>query len=275
MRYTPAAAPLFKLIPSDVGRPISDLKHRLDYPELTIDAERVLETLVPAERELQDDGRWLLARVLPYRTVDDHIGGVVLSLVDITERRHAEEARRQSEERWRLVIESARDYAIFTFDLERRVTIWSRGAADMLGYAEEEMLGRSCDVIFTPEDRAAGVPVREVQIARDDGQAANERDHVRKDGSRFYASGMVRPLRDGARAIVGFVKVMRDLTEAKRAEDDIRHRNEDLERFTQAAVGRELRMVELKKEVNAFAIAAGQPPRYLIPDADEAAPDPA
>ncbi len=96
MRYTPSAAPLFHFIPGDVGRPIADLKQRLDYPELTSDAEQVLRTLVPVERELRDDGRRLLARMLPYRTLEDHIAGVVLTFVDITVRARAEQTVRET-----------------------------------------------------------------------------------------------------------------------------------------------------------------------------------
>jgi two-component system CheB/CheR fusion protein len=100
MRYTPVAAPLFNIIASDTGRPLSDLKHRLEYPEMTADAERVLASLVPVEREVPaNDGRTFLARLLPYRTLDDRIGGVVVNFVDITERRRIEaELRARAEE---------------------------------------------------------------------------------------------------------------------------------------------------------------------------------
>lgn len=97
MRYTPPAAPLFNLIPSDIGRPIAHMHRQLDYPELSADAEQVLRTLMPVERELHENGRWFLSRVLPYRTVDDHIAGVVLTFIDISERRKAEMALRASE----------------------------------------------------------------------------------------------------------------------------------------------------------------------------------
>ena len=138
--------------------------------------------------------------------------------VDVTERREAEEALKDSEERLRLILESATDFAIFTMTPDRVVTTWSPGAQAAFGYAAGEMIGRSADALFTPEDREAGVP--EVEGARRDGRSADERWHLRKDGMRFYASGVMSPLRDGGD--VGFVKVARDLTERKRMEDALR-----------------------------------------------------
>jgi len=105
MRFTPPAVELFSVIPTDLGRPLADLQHRLDYPQLLHDAGRVLQTLVPIEREVSESsGRGFLARVLPYRTTDDRIAGVVLTFVDISERQVAQAALRRAQE-----------------DLERRV----------------------------------------------------------------------------------------------------------------------------------------------------------
>jgi two-component system CheB/CheR fusion protein len=105
MRFTPPAVQLFSLIATDVGRPLGDLQHRLAYPELLNDASTVLKRLVPIEREvLEQGGRYFLARLLPYRTTEDHIAGVVLTFVDITERQLAKDAVEQAKE-----------------DLERRV----------------------------------------------------------------------------------------------------------------------------------------------------------
>jgi two-component system, chemotaxis family, CheB/CheR fusion protein len=93
LRFTPRVEELFHMRPIDRGRPLSDLRHRLGYDELVDDARRVLERLVPIEREAQDEeGRWYLTKILPYRTVDDRIEGVVLTFVDITHRKQAEEA---------------------------------------------------------------------------------------------------------------------------------------------------------------------------------------
>jgi PAS domain S-box-containing protein len=147
--------------------------------------------------------------------------------VDVTERREAEEALKDSEERLRLILESATDFAIFTMTLDRVVTTWSPGAEAAFGYTADEMIGRSGDVVFTPEDRAEGVPAAEAEGALRDGRSADERWHLRKDGTRFYASGVMSPLRDGGD--VGFVKVARDLTERKRMEDALREAHGFLE----------------------------------------------
>jgi signal transduction histidine kinase len=93
MRFTPPAVALFSLIATDVGRPLADLRHSLQYPELLADARQVLNTLVPIEREVPEQGgRTFLSRLLPYRTTDDRIAGVVLTFVDVTERQEAQQA---------------------------------------------------------------------------------------------------------------------------------------------------------------------------------------
>jgi two-component system, chemotaxis family, CheB/CheR fusion protein len=267
-RYTPSAVDLFRLIPSDLGRPLMDLNHRLKYPDLKADAEQVLKTLIRIHREVTDGQRWFLAQLLPYRTAEDHIAGVVLSFVDITEPRKSREALKESEERLQLIIESAKDYAIFTTDLQRNVVSWNAGAQTMFGYEVEGILGKSADILFVPEDRASGAPVWEAETALSQGRAETERWHLRKSGSRFYGSGLVMPLRGHDRKVIGLVKIMRDRTESKQAEDEIRQRNEELERFNKAAVDREVRMVELKKEVNQLTQELGKRPRYEIPGTD-------
>ncbi len=475
MRYTPAAAPLFTLITGDIGQPISHLKQRVEYPELSIDSEQVLRTLVPVEREVRSDGRWFLARVLPYRTLEDYIAGVVLTFIDITdrksfesalrateqrlqtladavphiiwtndregkavyfnqrwyeysgcsteesvgpgwqaivhpddtaravdqrqralmagevfececrlrradgvyrwflgrnvptfdaegrtdgwvgsatdiedlksaegslraseeqfrraiedapipliiqsedgqvlqiskawtaltgftpeevptfdawlnradapgshavralthdlfrgkvnvlnadldvitrngdvrhwvfsasapgvlidgrrfivgmvsditERRHAEEQLRESQSRLRLIVENARDYAIFSLDLERRITSWNSGAQEILGYTQKEAVGQSADIIFTPDDRAGGIPQLEARTAIAEGRATDERWHLRKDGSRLWGSGVMMAMRDGPGAALGLVKIFRDQTAELHAKEAV------------------------------------------------------
>jgi len=349
-RYTPSAVTLFNLIPTDVGRPLTYLTTQLDYPELGDDAQRVLERLVPIEREVgQADKSWHLARLLPYRTIEDRIAGVVLSFVNITERKQAEEMRlwlsavvgstsdaivsfsldrtilswnsgaermfgytaeeaigqsvamlsaggdsenelflsrlaaalpldnyetvrrrkdgaeihvaltvspirddsgrvvagtaiarditdakrteaalRESREQLRLVIENASEFAIFSTDLERRITIWNTGAERLLGYAENEVLGRPADIIFTDEDRAAKAPEREARQALAEGRAGDDRFHRRKDGSLFWASGAMMLMRDSNDRAVGFVKILRDQSSAREAQEAIERSQAEL-----------------------------------------------
>jgi PAS domain S-box-containing protein len=121
----------------------------------------------------------------------------------------------EAEDRLPVLLDSATDYAILTTDAGGLVTSWNEGAWRLLGWHEDEMLGRDIRIIFTPEDRDAGVPEREREQASNAGRAEDERWHVRKDGSRFWASGIAMPLRDGAG---GFLKILRDRTEHLHAE---------------------------------------------------------
>ena len=124
---------------------------------------------------------------------------------------------RQTERLHRILLDSIVDYALFTTDTDLRVTGWNAGCERLLGWKAEEVIGHPAELIFTPEDIARQAPQGEAETALSQGRAANERWHMRKDGSRFWGSGLVMPLRDGDR-VVGFVKIMRDQTERRRAE---------------------------------------------------------
>jgi PAS domain S-box-containing protein len=114
-------------------------------------------------------------------------------------------------------------------DTEGRVVSWNQGAERIFGYTEREILGQPAAVTFSEEDRAASVPERELMTAARDGQAADDRWHVRKGGDRFWANGVLTALRTDDGALRGFAKVLRDNTERKRAEDELRWLNETLE----------------------------------------------
>jgi two-component system CheB/CheR fusion protein len=213
-RYTPPTAKVFNVIPSDIGRSVLDLTHRLDYPELAEDAALVFQSLQAVEREVRSaDGRWYLVRVLPYRTTEDRIDGAVFNFIDVNARRAAEDALRSREQYMRLVAESTKDFAIITFDAGGLVTSWNHGAERIFGYAEAEALGQYGAFIFTDEDRARGAPEEEMSRAQRDGRAEDERWHRRKDGSTFYCSGIMTPFE--AESERGFAKIARDLTHSK------------------------------------------------------------
>jgi len=147
----------------------------------------------------------------------------------IEELEHAEAARRKSEERFRLLVEGARDYAMFLLDPDGRITDWSIGAERVFGWGETEALGRSAAIIFTSEDRALGVPAQELRAALAEGQVLDRRWHARKDGSRLFVDGMLTRLDDDEGRLRGFVKVGRDATAQRLAEEAVERANTELE----------------------------------------------
>lgn len=148
--------------------------------------------------------------------------------LDITDRRRAEQALRESEERLRLLTESFQDIAIVTSDTTGDVVTWNPGAQNIFGYEPQEIIGRNSRILFVPEDQEKGESDREMELARRTGRAADERWHLRKDGSRFYASGVMAPLYDGG-VLIGYAKIARDLTLQKQAEEELRRQHEELE----------------------------------------------
>jgi PAS domain S-box-containing protein len=116
------------------------------------------------------------------------------------------------------LIESATDYAIFSMNPDRLVLTWNKGAERILGYREQDIIGRSGDVIFTPEERVSKAPEREAEKAFAEGRCEDDRWHVRKDGTRFFATGVMMPLQSGNGKAAGFVKILRDRTKQKRSE---------------------------------------------------------
>jgi two-component system CheB/CheR fusion protein len=339
---------MFRLMPDDVGSPLQSLRDRLPYPEILFDVDRVIQQMVPVEREIGErEGPLFLSILTPSLTDENHFGGVIITLVDLSCRTEVEQALRSSQERYRrlfhsidegfcvielifnarnepidhrflevnpsfemhtglknvlgktmrelvpdledywfqiygkvattgqsirferraeklgrwydvyafrcseperhvavlftditrkklaekallasqerlrLIVENAREFAIFSTDLERNVTSWNTGAERLLGYAEDEIVGRPADMIFTDEDRAAGAPQEEADRAHREGNAVDERWHMRKDRSRFWGSGYLMMMRDSDCHDFGFVKILHDRTKAKHAEEEL------------------------------------------------------
>lgn len=157
---------------------------------------------------------WLDVRASPSED------GLSVFFQDVTERRRNEEALRQSEERYRLLVEGATVYAMILTDTEGLITSWNRGAERIMGWTEAEVLGRPVALAFTPEDRAEGIPERELRRASTDGRAVNLRWHMKKDWPRFYADGITEGLLGDEGNLRGFAIVMRDATGRKALEDE-------------------------------------------------------
>lgn len=177
---------------------------------------QVAETGEPRhiERYFPPADRWL--ELIVYRLAP---GRVAILLRNVSERYQAEERLRASAERLRLIVEGARDYAIFTTDPEDRIDAWMPGAARVFGWSAEEAVGQPAAITFTPEDREKGVPEQEVEAARRDGVTPNVRWHLRKDGRRVFIEGSVTTLHGQDGEIRGFLKIGQDVTLRKAAEE--------------------------------------------------------
>jgi PAS domain S-box-containing protein len=206
-------------------------------------------------RTVDGSYRWVHSRAHPRRDGSGRIVKSYGTTEDTHERKQAEAALRANEARHRQIINSATDYAIISKDLKGRITSWNEGARRILGWSEDEIVGNTAHRYFTPEDVAAGRVEDEMVIALRDGTAPDERWHVRKDGSRFWATGELTPLLDDGGAVVGFVKVLRDRTEQRRAEEHQRllinesnHRVKNTLATVQSIASQTLRNAETAEE---------------------------
>lgn len=127
------------------------------------------------------------------------------------------------------IIDSLQDYSIFTLDKEFNLNSWSSGSTKIFGYEIEEVIGEPFDIIFTAEDLESGIPKREIEVALKEGRATDNRWHITKNKSLFYAYGLVFPLIGMDGEMLGYVKILRDLTDRKQSEDAIKNYARELE----------------------------------------------
>jgi PAS domain S-box-containing protein len=172
---------------------------------------------------------WVSVSVSVLRDRNGRPHSATAVLLDLTERNRARAASRESAEQLKLVVENAREYAIFSTDLARRITSWNSGAQRLIGYNEKEAVGMSADVIFTPEDVAADVPELEANTALTEGRSADERWHVRKDGTRFWGSGSMMAMHDASNRTIGLLKIFRDETQVRAATEALAQSRAELE----------------------------------------------
>jgi two-component system, chemotaxis family, CheB/CheR fusion protein len=211
-RFTDRATDLFSITSSDEGRPISDFSHQLEYDDLINDCRKVLSDLVPIRREIHGrNNLWYDMRMRPYQTVDNKIDGVVITFVDITERRRVEDVlRRQAD-----LLNQSHD-AIFTWKIGGGITYWSGGAERLYGYTAEEAIGRISHELLQTRSSVSDEE-REAQTAQ--GSWYGELGHTTRDGREIVVeSRHVRVSYDGE---LYALETNRDVTERRRAEERI------------------------------------------------------
>jgi len=179
---------------------------------------------------LRKDGGRFWAHVVIDAIRDD--AGALLGFAkitrDLTERRAAEEALRNSEQQFRLLVQSVTDYALFMLDAEGRVTNWNAGAERIKGYAASEIVGEHFSRFYTSEDRDAGLPAKALAVAASEGRFEKEGWRVRRDGSRFWAHVVIDPVRDSLGEVIGYAKITRDITERREAQEALDQTREAL-----------------------------------------------
>ena len=169
-------------------------------------------------------------------SLDRERNRVAVLFTDITARKGQEEALLASEEKLRLIVESARDYAIFTTDENDAIDNWLPGAESVFGWSKAEVEGKPAAILYTEEDRANGVPVQEVETARREGKAPDVRWHLHKSGRLVFIEGQVVPLRSREGEIRGFLKIGRDATERRNSEEALRTSEERFRQFADASL---------------------------------------
>ena len=210
---------------------ITDIRPQEDVPALLAD-------LCSPHDPTQDSGPWrhrkktgelIDVQITSYPLTFRGKNARLVVATDITEQKRATDALKQSEEMFRLIVSNVKDYAIIVLDPEGHVISWNGGAQRIKGYAAEEIVGKHFSMFYPPEGIALGKPIMELKSAREEGRFEDDSWRIRRDGSRFWANVVVTPLRDDAGLLRGFVKITRDVTEKRKAEQEIIQRSLELE----------------------------------------------
>jgi len=230
-KFTPAATGLFHLLEEDIDRQITDIAPRFVDDDLIHEVRAVLGTLTRKEIHIQhsEEDRSYIIRLIPYRTVNNVIDGVVLTAVDVTEMHRAQEYGAKLA----AIVESSDD-AIIGKLLDGTITSWNQGAERMYGYTESEAIGRSIDIIIPPERRDE---LQEILAKLRRGEQIEPTETVRlhKDGHRINISVTISPIRNAEDIVVGASAIARDITRHKQAEQALRESEQRFQMLTDSA----------------------------------------
>ncbi len=237
--HTPPAEELFNIVGGDIGRPLQHFTHKLDYDSLPADAQEVLRTLQTIEREVHSsDGRWYLARLRPYRTLDDKIDGVILTFVNITSRRRVEEQLREQAARLREQAEIVNLGDLMVRDADDRIVLWSAGCERLYGYTRQEALGKDIHELLKTEFPQ---PLSEInsELQRS-GQWEGELIHIDRAGNRIVVVSHWAIHRPEENRPPVVLQVNSDITARRQAEEALRNADRNKDQFL-ATLAHELR----------------------------------
>lgn len=194
---------------------------------------------------------WACVAISSFYTNNGELEGYTVVTTDLTRMKETEERIKKREERYRMIVEGIKDYAIFMMDPEGNIMSWNEGAKRLKGYTEEEILGKNFSIFYPREAVDSGYPAYELKEAITHGRFEDEGLRVRKDGSLFYANVVITPLYDANEELIGFSKVTRDLTERKKAEEKVLLMNTELEERVQKRTEELTHTVSELKKINA------------------------
>lgn len=175
---------------------------------------------------------------------------------DLTERKHAEDQLKQSEERYRLLVEQVEDYGIFMLDETGHISSWNEGAAHINGYEAGEIIGKHFSIFYTAEDIAAKKPERELEIAVEEGKYEEEGWRIKKDGTRFWVNVVITAIVNSENKLIGFAKVTRDLTEKRKVETHLKESYERYRLLAEEVNKTNIQLSEVNDQLEQFASIA-------------------